>query len=112
MKRYYSRTPKDYDGTALTARQVSDLLPGVLSKISESYQESPDVVIAAWPDIIGPQLAAMTQVVSFLEGVLTIKVRNSTLYSLLSQKDKARILNSLRVRFPNVKINNIFFRMG
>jgi Dna[CI] antecedent DciA-like protein len=91
---------------------MTELLPAVLEKISEVYQERPDFVLAAWPLIIGPQIATMTQAISFIEGVLLVKVKNSTLHSLLSQKDRSRILNLLRMKFPKTHIKNIVFRIG
>lgn len=108
----YYRTPKNYDGTAVTIHRVSELLPDVLSKIGGAYQQRPDLILAAWPEIIGVQLASMTQAISFSEGVLVVKVKNSTLHSLLSRNDKPRILNSLRQKFPNVTIKTIVFRIG
>lgn len=107
-----SRTPRGYDGTALTTRQVANLLPAILTKIGSNYQERPDLILALWPEIIGSKLAPMTQAVSFIEGVLTVKVKNSTLHSLLSQHDKPRILNSLKQKFPKVLIKNVVFRIG
>jgi hypothetical protein len=72
----YFRTPKNYDGTAVTTHQMSELLPTVLAQIGKVYQQRPDLILAAWPQIIGPKLAAMTQALSFIDGVLTVKVRN------------------------------------
>jgi hypothetical protein len=112
MSKPYYRTPKNYDGTGVTTHCVSELLPALLSKIGEVYHQRPDLVLAAWPDIIGPKLAAMTQALSFVDGVLVVKVKNSTLHSLLSQNDKPRILNTLRQRFPHVLIKTIAFRIG
>lgn len=106
------RTPKGYDGTGLTTHRVSDLLSQVMSQIGDAYQDRPDLILAAWPDIIGQKLAPMAQAVSFVDGVLSVKVKNSTLHSLLSQKDKLRILNSLRQKFPKVEIKNVVFRIG
>jgi predicted nucleic acid-binding Zn ribbon protein len=109
---YLRRTPKDYDGQQVTTRHLRELLPTVLSKIGGVFQERGDLVLAAWPEMIGPQLASMTQAVSFNEGVLLVHVKNSTLYSLLSQNEKPRILKNLRERFPNTTIKNILFRLG
>lgn len=106
------RTPRGYDGTRVTTHRVNDLLIHSLKEISESYAQRPDLVLAAWPEVIGPKLAAMTQAISFAEGVLTIKVKNSTLHSLLSQHDKPKILQNLRQKFPQVLIQNIVFRIG
>ena len=89
-----------------------DLLSRAISKLGDVYQDRGDLIMKAWPEIIGPKLAAMTQVASFREGVLTVKVRNSTLHSLLSRHDKIRILTALQQRFPKTNIQNIVFRIG
>lgn len=112
MKTAYRRTPKNYDGTRLTTHEVASLLPGVLTQIGEVYCQRPDLILAAWPEVIGKQLAGMTEAVSFHEGVLVVKVRNSTLHSLLSQNDKQRVISSLRQKFPNILIKTVIFRMG
>lgn len=106
------RTPKNYDGTQVTTRRISDLLPQVLSSIGTRYQDSPDLVLAAWPEVIGQKLAPMAEALSFNEGVLLVKVKNSTLHSLLNQHDRARILNNLRTKFPSVYFKNVVFRIG
>lgn len=111
-KSNYYRTPKNYDGTEVTTHRVSELLPIVLSQIGKVYYQRPDLILAVWPEVIGPKLSAMTQAVSFIDGILVVKVKNSTLHSLLSQNDKPRILNVLRQKFPNVLIKTIYFRIG
>lgn len=112
MNREIRRTPKDYKGTQLTTHRFCDLLPHVLAKIGEVYQDRPDLILASWPDVVGPQIASMTQAISFVDGILLVRVRNSTLYSLLSQNDKPAVLARLRMKFPKVKIFNIHFRLG
>ncbi|MGK5593830.1 MAG: DUF721 domain-containing protein [Parachlamydiaceae bacterium] len=106
------RTPKNYDGQKLTTHKISDVLPCVLEQITEHFSDRPDLVLAAWPDVIGPQLASMTRAVSFKDGVLLVVVRNSTLYSLLNQNDKPKILTILRKKFPKIEIKTILFRIG
>jgi hypothetical protein len=108
----HSRTPKNYDGTEITGHHIHDLLPNVLSKIGKVYEQRADLILALWPTLIGPKLAAMTQAVSFSEGVLVVKVKNSTPYSLLSQNDKPRLISQLRQKFPRVEIKTILFRIG
>ncbi len=112
MGNFYSRTPRQYDGTEVTTHRMTDLLPPILAKIGEGYQQRSDLILALWPEIIGPKLAAMTRATSFVEGVLLVKVKNSTLHSLLSQNDKHRLLHLLRQKFPHVEIKTICFRMG
>ena len=50
--------------------------------------------------------------VSFVEGILIVRVRNSSLYSLLVQHERNRLLAVLRKKFPAVTIRNIVFRLG
>lgn len=107
-----SRTPRNYDGTALTSHTLNHILPLVLANIAEVNQSRPDLILASWPDIIGPKLSSMTQAVSFTEGVLSVKVKNSTFYSFLNQHEKPRLLTILRQKFPKVEIKNIQFRIG
>lgn len=99
-------------GTESTNKHVADLLPKLLSKLGKVCEERPDLIVAAWPEIVGSKLAPMTQAVSFVEGSLCVRVKNSTLYSLLVQHEKTRLLKSLREKFPTAAIRNIIFRMG
>lgn len=91
---------------------MEDLLPRVLFAISEKYQDRPDLILATWPSIIGEKLASMTEAVSFNEGTLVVKVKNSTLYSLLVHNEKRRLLEALKKKFPKVDIRSIHFKMG
>ena len=111
-KRPYRRTPKNYQGIAPTSHHLQDILPAVLGKIGEAYKERPDLIMAAWSQLIGPQLAGMTEPVSFSEGVLIVRVKNSSLYALLRQYERPKLLKKLRERFPKTLIKNIYFRAG
>lgn len=106
------RTPKDYDGTRVTSHQMAHFLPSVLQQIHDTHCERPDLVLAAWPMIIGAQLAPMTQAISLIDGILLVTVKNSTLHSLLNQYDRPRILRTLQQQFPNVNIRGINFRVS
>lgn len=87
-------------------------MPAVLGKITETFIDRPDLIFASWPDIIGERLAPMTEAVSFIDGVLTVKVKNSTLYSLLSKNDKPKLVQALKAKFPKIPIKTILFRIG
>lgn len=106
------RTPKNYDGTKVTNHPFRQLLSSVLQQIGDRQQVRPDLILAAWPDIIGAKLAGMTRALSFNDEVLVIAVSNSTLHSLLIQHEKQRLLKALREKFPKVPIKNILFRIG
>ena len=99
--------------TKLTTRKLGEILPTVLHKLEARYQANPQAVLEAWPQIIAPELAPMTLAVSFEDGVLFVKVKNSTLLSLLSNShDKQTLINTIRNKFPGICIRNIVFRIG
>ena len=100
------------NGSESTNRQIKDLLPQVLGSIGAMHRERPDLIVAAWPHVIGEKLAPMTRAVTFDKGVLFVKVSNSTLYSLLERHERGRLLKCLREKFPAVEIKNIHFRIG
>ena len=83
-----------------------------MREIGKKYQDRPDLVMASWPDVIGSELAPMTKALSFSEGFLIVRVNNSTLYSLLSQHDKPRLIQNLRNKFPQTTIKSIVFQLG
>lgn len=92
-------------------RQIKELLPKVLQDITGRYQDRPDLVIAAWKEIVGSH-ASMTEALSFYNGILTVKVKSATLYSLLTQYERARLLKNLQDKFPQVAIKNIRFHLA
>jgi len=93
-------------------KQLKDLLPKMLDRIMALQRDRPDLICAAWVEVIGEKLAPMTKATAFKEGILTVKVANSTLYSLLMQQERARLLALLRKKFPGAGIKNIHFRIG
>ncbi len=112
MARKLRRTPRGYNDVEPPGKNLSEILPEWLAAVSARYQDRPDLVLLAWPEIIGEKFAPMAQAVSFIDGVLTVKVRNSSLYSLLIQHEKNKLQNQLQKRVPSVKIRNIIFRLG
>lgn len=108
----YKRTPQNYDGSKVTSRHMSSLLHYVLDTIGNNFAVRPDLILAAWPGIVGPQIASSTEAVAFTDGMLYVKVRNSTLYSLLSKHERPRLLAILKSRFPSVQFRGINFKMG
>jgi len=112
LLRRHRRTPRGYDGTHTTTHRVGALLPSLLAEIGTSFEARPDLVLEAWPTLIGPQFASMTQAISLSEGVLTVKVANSPLLSILNRFEKKRLLSLLQKRFPNTAVDHIIFRIG
>lgn len=106
------RTPKNYDGIKPTGRKIGDLLTEILTDLSGKFNDQPHLVLEAWPQIVGKRIAKMTRAVSFDDGVLKVFVKNSTLLSLLIEHEKHRLLASFQKRFPKVKFQDIFFKIG
>ncbi len=105
-------TPRYYKGTKRTSYGLHELLPKVLARIGRSLKGRSDLVLTVWPDVIGPKLVEMAKAVKFTDGILEVKVSNSTLLSILVQSDKYRILRSLRTKLPEVTIRDVWFRIG
>lgn len=108
MKNSFRRTPKNYEGTDLTTHRLGDILPLALSQISSTYQIQPIVILQAWPEVIGARLSSMSQAVSFCNGVLIIKVKNSLCFELL-HRDSLKIYLAMVQKFPNAGIKKINF---
>lgn len=83
--------------------RLSDVLSSVLKKISSSYSYRGDLVMKAWPSLVGESLAVMTRAESYVSGVLTVSVFNSSLYSLLIQREKRKILILVKKDFPSIR---------
>ncbi len=104
------RTPRNYAGIKPTGKQVSDLLPEMLAQLSAKCDDKPLQILEAWPEIVGERIGKMTRAVSFDDGVLRVQVKNSTLYSLLVEHEKRRLVAEFQKRFPNVR--DIRFKIG
>ncbi len=112
MTERYRRTPKNYDGTNRTATSITDLLPNMLSNIEKKYSKKPMQILKGWNEVIGKKLSQWTEPLFIKDGVLTVKVRSSTLYSLLVHQEKERLLKRLQEKFSKQTIRDIRFKSG
>ncbi len=104
-----SRTPRNYSGTENPVKKMTDLLPDVMSDLGRNVKDPREEIYQFWKDLIGEKMAPLTEPVSFVDGVLTVKVKSSTLYSLLVAHERPRLLSRLQEKFS---IRNLNFRMG
>ncbi len=104
-----NRTPKGYNGTKTTGRRISELLPGLLVELGKRAADPREEIFQAWGVAIGEKMAPLTEPLSFLDGVLTVKVKSATLYSLLCQHERPRLLKQLQAKFP---VRHLQFRIG
>lgn len=104
---------REYGDTEISTKRLQDLLPGVVRSFSSKYQENPQAVVAAWPKIVGLELAKVSKAARFDNGTLYVTVKNSTLLSLLSNPvDKQRLVQRAKEVLPASNISNIVFRIG
>lgn len=104
-----SRTPKNYSGIHNPVKKMTDLLPEILSDLGRKAQDPREEIFRFWRELIGEKMAPLAEAVSFADGVLTVKVKSSTLYSLLVTHERARLLGRLQEKFS---IRNLQFRVG
>ena len=97
MEHFRNHAPRKRQGpigTTLTNQKLSDLLTSVLRSIQKDSSQRADLILASWEEIVGAQIASMSQAVSFTQGILSIKVRNSTLLSLLRTHDRQKLFKN------------------
>lgn len=97
-------------GTSIRSKQLGDIANKFLFEVSENYKKKPLSVIESWPKIIG-KLSQMTKVISFKRGLLVVGVKSSTLYSLLTNYEKGKILKKMQEEFSKDLVKDIAFRM-
>jgi hypothetical protein len=103
------RTPRNFDGTGRTGKSVADLLPDLLKQIHAKAGVPTDEIFRFWFDLIGGKMGPMTEPLSFDDGVLIVKVKSASLYSLLCQHERPRLLKELQKRYT---VKNLVFRIG
>lgn len=105
----WKRTSKRFDGVQNTGKRIDQMLPDLLKEIIVKGQEPREAVFQEWFAVIGPKMAPFTQPVSLEKGVLTVKVKSSTLYNLLCQHEKSSLLKQLQKKFS---IQDLLFKVG
>ncbi|HSX03777.1 MAG TPA: DUF721 domain-containing protein [Rhabdochlamydiaceae bacterium] len=98
--------------TEKATKELSEMLPSLMKKMQKLQSDTPQQILTSWPLIVGEKWASMTKAASFSDGILIVKVKNSSLLSVLSQHEKQRLLKSLREKFPSCTIQEIRFCMG
>jgi hypothetical protein len=103
------RTPKNFDGTAPTGKSLASLLNELKKEIGAKTGFQGEEIFAFWPEAIGEKMAPFTEPVSYIDGVLTVKVKSATLYGLLCQHERPRLLKRLQEKFS---VRSLVFRIG
>lgn len=90
-------------------KKLGDLLPQALDDLRRKRKDDPGAIFLFWNELIGEKMAPLTEAVSFVNGVLTVKVKSSTLYTLLAVHERSRLLAKLQEKFS---VRNLVFRVG
>ena len=64
-KEHNKRTYKGRYETSLTSRHLSSILSKVLTNINTQQKQRPDLLLAFWPQVVGPAIAQLTRAVCF-----------------------------------------------
>ena len=103
---------RNYDGVGPSVPTKEIGTKRYLDRISAIMGGQPEMVLASWPEVIGPSFAHMTKAVSFVDEILVVRVSNSTLYSMLVQHNYGRLLSAVREKNPSTNIRKIKFVRG
>lgn len=101
--------------TTPTSKDIRPLLDRMMHQIHKAQSQRPDLILAGWSVLAkgrGKRFASMTEAFSFQDGILNVKVKNSSILSCLQQYERPRLLKELRDKFPSSSIRNIHFYMG
>ena len=109
----HDRSQPAHDESATTSQQLKDLARRYLAHLEQKLRTKPAEILELWPHVIGSPFAGMTRAEKFENGVLHVKVRNSSLLSLLhSNTERKRLVEALRKEAPGIEIVDISFRIG
>jgi len=112
MKKRFSRTPKNYDGTGATGKDIRDLFGLVLENLNVSDFAQKEEVFKAWFAIIGTNFELLAVPISLENGVLAIQVKSSILHDRLRNVERPKLLQQMQERFSKTVVQNIIFRIG
>lgn len=109
------RTPFAYDGNVPTNKTLRKLLGSYIDSFSSHERQEErgwrEKLSLAWKEIVGHPFASMTEVKSFQGGILRVSVKSSQLLSLLHHREKTKIEQILKTRFPEAKLKGIALKL-
>lgn len=103
---------KSDDNSRLKIKKLDGLLSNFLTRVEEKYKKNPCYIKDLWFEVLNNKFANMTEVVSFEKGTLTIKVKSSTLFSILNNYEKDHLLKKMQQKVSNKIIQQLIFKIG
>ena len=97
-----------YDALAMRLGEIAH--DCIEKQKAEKLSTRADLVLQAWPIVIGPGIAPMARAICFVPpGKLKVEIDNYSLYNLCLNKQGKELLNELRRKVPTVLIVEINF---
>lgn len=95
-----------------SSRPIGDTLAKVMAGLGLKDRLKEHEVLTAWRDIVGDFIAGHSNPQSLKDGVLYVRVLQSTVHYELDRVWKPQILDKLKKRFGGRTVREIKFRLG
>jgi predicted nucleic acid-binding Zn ribbon protein len=106
--RGYREKPAGPDRT----QAVGDTLEKVMRQLGLQERLTEGQILSAWKDIVGDWFALHTCPDRIRDGLLYVRVVQSSVFYELDRNCKARIIQKLKARFGASRVRDIRFRIG
>ena len=91
---------------------VGDALEGVMRKLGLTERLTEAQILKAWKEIVGEWFALHTCPERIRDGVLYVRVVQSSVHYELDRNWKPKIVQKLKERFGGGKVRDVRFRIG
>jgi predicted nucleic acid-binding Zn ribbon protein len=91
---------------------VSDALEKVMKQLGLQERLTESQILAAWREIVGEWFFLHTCPDRLRDGVLFVRVVQSSVHFELDRNCKPRIIQKLKAKFPGTRIRDVKFRLG
>ena len=102
------REPRAEDRTQL----VGNTLEKVMKQLGLAERLTEGQILGAWKEIVGEWFALHTCPERIRDGILYVRVVQSSIHYELDRNWKPQIIQKLKARFSGVRIRDIRFRIG
>ncbi len=91
---------------------LAHVLPGLMTRLGLEQLTQQRMIVDAWRELVGEDIARYAQPTRIQRGVLTVSVNNSVWLHELSRYHKPAILQKIAGRFKPSPVKDIVFRCG
>jgi predicted nucleic acid-binding Zn ribbon protein len=97
---------------AVAARNVADLVPGVLKDLRIDARQDDAEIVRVWNALIDPNLTAHAQPANLNKSTLFVNVDSSVWLSEIVRYRRKEILDRMQNSFGKTRIQKISYRIG